>query len=287
MLVSRLNLMFKERFFYPIAAMYVDLILVVLFLSGANVAFKSKLTIRGEWGEPATILGHLIPNLIDSQVLYGWSQIIFYISGLLWISRRLPIISPIICSLAYLLITSMLFESSPNAEKHSVHMLPNLFLILAAYDLFFFSELKASRKNWQLYQQESHLPGWILELFVFTIGICHSWAGISKLLESGLSWVNGTSLQIWVKLWGGENLLNNAVLNSFTFAWFSQAAVLIIETLAIFVFIDKKRRLYWGGLIVVFHLVNEYMWGWMFLHWCPIIFLSSSYALYQKRILKT
>ena len=86
-------------------------------------------------------------------------------------------------------------------------------------------------------------PGWVHSLSLFCIGIYHSNAALSKLVQSGIDWPNGLSLQLWVHLMGREHsLANTLIFSSRSTAALLQWAVLVVEASALVaVFVPRLR----------------------------------------------
>lgn len=248
--------------------------LVIAFLSSLYFVATQDLPYKGEVGIPATILGFFFRDQLSDPNFFNGSRYLWYIFGSLWCLNVLPRVSATIAGLSYLWFSSMLFENSPGAEIHSVHMYPMMILLYMAFYLFYGKETQKCFHPKKGIDLNVTGPRWGLELIVYTIGISHSWAGISKIMDSGLNWANGVSLQLWVYLWGLDNFMNDLVINYTTFAKFSQWSVLIVESSAVIAFFLRgKSRFLAGVLLVSFHLVNQYMWGWNFLYWCPSILI--------------
>lgn len=259
----------KSYFFRGTSLFYFHICLVVTYLCTMSIVFFERLPSRGEIGIPATLIGHISRTALSDPLLFEFSRGAFALFGLLWCLQLLTPLTSWLTSLSYLVFASMIFENSPGAERHSIHMVPMVFLTFSLYYSFYWREIKESLKG-KLNKQVLG-PSWGFDLLVVAIGMSHSWAGISKIVESGLQWPNGHSLQIWVYLWGLDNFLNKLVLGYNGFALFGQWAVLIVETSAIGALFFKKNRFWWACVLVSFHLVNQWMWGWNFLYWCPII----------------
>lgn len=263
--------LFKGYFFRETRLFYFHLCLVVSFLSTLSIIFFEKLPSKGEVGIPATFLGHFIREALSNPLYFELSRGLFVLFGLLWCIQIFTPITSWLTSLSYLFFSSMIFENSPGAERHSIHMVPMVFLTFSLYYQFYYRELRESVSSTFKINKNIVGPSWGFDMLVLAIGMSHSWAGISKVVESGLGWANGTSLQLWVHLWGLDNFLNKMVLSSKEFAIFSQWAVLIVEASAGVALCFKRYRFLWACLLVFFHLINQWMWGWNFLYWCPII----------------
>ncbi|GEM_PF-5385466 len=275
-----MNNTLKHYFFKNTNLFYLHLCLIVCYLSTCSIIFYEKLPTVGEIGVPATLIGHFFREALSNPIIFDYSRIVFLVAGGLWSLNLLTPFTGWLTSLSYLLFTSMIFENSPGAERHSIHLVPMLFLIFSIYYQFYSQELKNSISIPNGIKLDISGPRWCIDLLVFVIGINHSWAGFSKFLESGLGWSNGISLQLWVHMWGQDNYLNDLIINSTRFAIFSQWSVIIVESSAVCAFFFRKNRVWWGLLLIFFHLVNQWMWGWNFLYWCPIILLcySSDFA---------
>lgn len=279
--------MFKRFFFRETRLIFFHFCFIVTYLSTLSIIFSERLPQAGEIGIPATMIGYFAREALSEPLNFEVSRLLFVIFGALWSFHIWVPLTSWLTALSYLFFSSMIFENSLGAERHSIHMVPMLFLTFALYYQFYWQELKQAA-NWKLrFSLQPKGPSWGFDLLVLAIGMSHSWAGISKVLESGFAWANGDSLRLWVYLWGLDNFLNQTILANQQFALFCQWAVLIVESTAVMALLFTRKRFFWACVLVFFHLVNQWMWGWNFLYWCPIIlscYASDLFDLLAKKV---
>jgi hypothetical protein len=91
------------------------------------------------------------------------------------------------------------------------------------------------------------VPRWLTLASIAYIGLFHTAAGLSKLVESGPGWASGTSLQIWTYLWGYPwSPTTRLIVGSRTFTRILQAMTLVFETAGILALVPRLRV--WIGL---------------------------------------
>ena len=245
---------------------------VVLALT-AYACTKLSLTTGGEFGSTSSVLGVLSVDMARSAELFMWGKWLFYVSAGLWAGHLLTPLSSWVATISFTVVASIWFEHVVAAEDHTQHIYVWLLFVYALWTHFYSGALRQARRERRLLASRLY-PRWVLVLSVFSVAWLHTLAGSSKLIESGPAWVNGTSLQIWVNLWGFHDFwMARLILDSRTFAALAQLGSILIETSAVVAVFDRRLRVAVGVLLISFHIVNESLFGFQFTHFIPLIVL--------------
>ena len=116
-----------------------------------------------------------------------------------------------------------------------------MLFIHAAWYQFRRHEIRAAVADGSFWHRALY-PAWVFQLSVFSIALFHTYAGLSKLFISGVSWASGLSLQLWIHLWGVDSALTGLLLSERTLAQALQVGTLVIETGAVLALISRRWR---------------------------------------------
>ena len=201
-------------------------------------------------GDSKTILFILSTSLIlllISLLVPNWQRSISVTSGSLW-----------------LLGASIHLENQTGFD-HTIILPTQLFLTFLIYLSFF-------RPSFYGFEKLTY-PNWLIEVPVFLIFLHYFGSGVTKLIESGLSWADGTSLMTWVYIWGpNESIFSNLILNNYHLSKFFQIFMLTIECASIvLLFTFRFFRIVMAILLISFHVINEFIFNYGF--WPNILIL--------------
>lgn len=217
---------------------------------------------RQPTGEIISFLSLLPRAWIELDTVDSAFRALFKVGSILWLLQIAMPWSAWVSTAGFTALMALIWEHS-TFVGHSTQ-LPNMIMVIFALAATF--EGRASREALQRgnYWISELIPRLYWFLALAQIGLFYSWTGAGKLLESGLGWANGVSLQLWVHVWGQENLLSSAILESRTLAITFQVMVLVIETSAIFFMPFRRLRIVYGLALVGFHIAQEIVFGYPF-----------------------
>lgn len=133
-----------------------------------------------------------------------------------------------------------------------------------------------------LYAWKEKMPLWIYHLQLFFLSLHYFGAGATKLYESGLSWVDGTTLQMSLFAWSDpQSFFSHLLIKNHMLAKGAQATILGLELIApliLFKLTHFNRAL--GMILVIFHFVNEALFQYGF--WPSLIFVTLSLIIFDK-----
>jgi hypothetical protein len=127
----------------------------------------------------------------------------------------------------------------------------NMLLVVHAMWFHFYRHEIRSGIHQGTFWTDRNYPRWVFWLCVFYLGWFHSLAGFTKIATSGLGWGDGTSMQLWVNLFGfTESPLAQVMLFDSRLTAVLQSGALAIECLSILaIFHWSLRYLVGFGLI--------------------------------------
>lgn len=200
----------------------------------------------------ASIFSWLPSGLIRSEVFFVFARVTLIVSALLWAFRKwLPYTSWLTVGAA-LLYWSLRMENLTNGA-HIFNVTNMLLFIHAAWFHFYHREIDASLSGARA--DDRCYPRWVFWLCIFYLGWFHSLAGFSKIAASGFDWGNGTSLQLWVDLFGWNGSpFGQLILYDTRLTALMQTGALIIECASILVIINRWFRYAIGFGLFGFYL---------------------------------
>ena len=213
---------------------------------------------------PATILSFLPVEILTSPLVFHCFRWLFVLAGILWILQLLLPLSSWVCVFAYTITIAMVFENSSHIE-HTKNLANIVLFVHAMWYHFHASDIRTALARNSFWISAIY-PGWIYCLSLFCIAVYHSNAALSKLLESGLSWPNGLSLQLWIALMGREHsLANTLILSNRSTAALMQWAVLFVEASAILAVFFPRLRIAIGVALLGLYIAIADAFGFSFL----------------------
>lgn len=181
---------------------------------------------------PATIFSWLPAELIRSESFFNIARIVLFVSAGFWAARKLVPWSCWLTVVAFTLVWSLRMENLTNGA-HIFNVTNWLLLVHAMWFHFYRDEIRAGISTGQFWNTPCY-PRWVFMLSVFYLGWFHSLAGFTKLATTGIGWGNGTSLQLWVHLFGWEpSPFGQLILLDSRLTAVMQTGALLIECLSI------------------------------------------------------
>jgi len=181
---------------------------------------------------PATIFSWLPTSVIQNPVLFTGVRIGLIASAILWALR---VWIPWTCwatVACFTLMWSLRMENLTNGA-HIFNVTNMLLVIHAMWFHFYRTEIQGSIQRGTFWEEENY-PRWVFWLSIFYLGWFHSLAGFTKLACCGPLWGNGTSLQLWVNLFGlTESPFAQLILFDSRLTAVLQTGALVIECLSI------------------------------------------------------
>jgi hypothetical protein len=212
---------------------------------------------------PASVLS-LVPEpwLLDERVSLGCG-LVFFVSGALWLGRLLLPWSSILAALSFTGVIALYLENA-HQETHVAHATNMLLILYALWYWVDAQEIRSACKAGQFWAMPLY-PRWVYSLSVFYLGMFYGLSGTMKLLESGLDWPNGVSMQLWVSLWGNpESWLTSLILAKREIARGLQVATLVIETSGFLAIVLPPLRPVIGLALIGLHVGIVAVFGWAF-----------------------
>lgn len=153
-----------------------------------------------------------------------------------------------------------------SSGAHIVNVPAMLLIVHAMWYSFNRREIAEARAAGRFWSTPLY-PRWAFYLSLFYIGLYHSLGGASKLRYSGFEWANGTSLQLWVHLWGlPYSVSRAAILSHRALAMLFQGTALLFETTALLAIPFPRLRILIGLGLVGFYLsvIEAFNYGFHF-----------------------
>ena len=213
-------------------------------------------------GQIISILSFFPRVWIELESVDSAVRAFFIVGSILWLLQLALPWSAWASTAGFTALMALIWEQS-TFVGHSTQ-LPNMIMVIFALAATFERRASCEALRRADYWVSELIPCWYRFLALFQIGLFYSWTGVGKLLESGLGWANGVSLQLWVHVWGRDGLISSAILESRTLAVTFQAAVLVIETSAILFMPFRRLRIVYGLALLGFHIGQELVFGYPF-----------------------
>lgn len=227
--------------------------LIVWFLLAVVLTTSWKLRYLsiapGPRSGPVTVFSFLPDAWLTSQEVFRVIWLSCIVFAVAWAFQILIPISSWCALLSFTALISWQWEN----RTHISHIHHLATLVLAAHALWYHvysREIRSALSEGEFWHRRLY-PRWAFLLSVFIIGLYHSYAGLSKLWYSGWGWVNGTSLQLWVHLWGHpDSPFTKILLSRHELAWLLQLGTLATELASVLAVFSERLRIFLGvGLL--------------------------------------
>ncbi len=156
---------------------------------------------------------------------------------------------------------------------HDVHVVNTLLIFYGGWCLFRREERSRTARMY-LVGRAAPYPLWLYRLSLFYLTVGYTYSGWTKLLQSGLPWANGVSLQLWCAGSSLRDSLPGALcLYDVRLSLIGQVIILFVESTCILAFLFSRARIFYGVTLLSFHLGVEVVLGLPFRGNCAAIFL--------------
>ncbi len=210
-----------------------------------------------------TIFGFLPDAIITSAGLLRLMQVVTLLALTAWVFHFALPVSPWITCIAFTFIAAQEIETM-HYTPHMYHILVVGLFGASVWYATSYRELAKVRTAASLIEQPI-MPRWVTFFVLAYLTITYTYSGLTKLGVSGISWTNGTSLQLWAYLWAdADSMLRNYILEHKNFAQLLQGSVLLFETTAILALCISRLRPLYGVVLVSFHLGTELLFSFQF-----------------------
>lgn len=240
----------------------------------------------------ATFLSLLPEEWLSSPLLWISVRGALLLGAVLWALHLCVPWSCWLTAAAFITLWSLHLETV-SSGAHIVNISAMLLVVHALWFHSYRDQIAAARREKRYFRTPLY-PRWAFWLSLFYIGLYHSWGGVSKLSYSGLDWANGTSLQLWVHLWGLPYSVSRSIILSHRLvAQFFQGAALICETMSLPAIFFPRLRLLVGLGMVGFYIsvIETFNYGFHYnLLFTALFFLPGErcaelvYAWWSKRL---
>lgn len=210
-------------------------------------------------GEVATVLSFLPYAILENEQLLQLCGWVFNVAALLWLSQVFLPWSSWLSAASFTAVLALHWENTTKLS-HNMHAVNMFMIILALWYGLYTKEIRAALADGRFWTTPL-CPGWMPALCVFYLGVVYGAAGLAKVSLSGLEWVNGVSLQLWVFLFGRERPLAEFVLSRRDFAVALQAVTLAAEIAALAAIFWRHLRIVIGLVLIGFHLGSTLLIG--------------------------
>jgi hypothetical protein len=202
---------------------------------------------------PVTVLSWMPEAWLSAPLSFHIMRTLLWCGALLWL---LGWATPWSCWLATLSFTglwSLHMENTTNGA-HIFNVSNQLLIVQSLWMTINNREIKLAIKNGKFWSTELY-PNWVFWLGIGFIGLFHSYAGLAKIMHSGIEWPNGTSLQLWA-YWDGRpgSWTRELMIQNRSFAIIMQWATLIFETAGILALFNRNIRLVVGMALLSFYI---------------------------------
>jgi hypothetical protein len=207
----------------------------------------------GERQGPATLLAWLPASLLASDALFHAFRVMLVAGATLWLlGRGLPW-SCWLATLGFTGLWSMHMENTTNGA-HIFNAANQLLVVQSLWYTFFAGEIREANREGRFWSTPLY-PNWAFLLGLLYLGLFHTFAGLAKLLHSGLDWPNGVSLQLWA-YWDGRpgSWTRELMIHHRPLVVALQWLTLVFETAAIVGVFSRRLRPWIGLMLVSFYI---------------------------------
>ncbi len=202
---------------------------------------------------PATVFSWLPASLIQNQAIFTCVRAGLMISAALWALRIWIPFSCWTTVACFTLMWSLRMENLTNGA-HIFNVTNMLLVIHAMWFHFYRHEIRSGIQEGTFWTDKNY-PRWVFWLCVFYLGWFHSLAGFTKLACCGPAWGNGTSMQLWVNLFGWKaSPLAQVMLFDSRLTAVLQTGALVIECLSIVAIFHWALRYLVGFGLIGFYI---------------------------------
>ncbi|MCC5952793.1 MAG: HTTM domain-containing protein [Acidimicrobiia bacterium] len=110
------------------------------------------------------------------------------------------------------------------------------------------------------------VPGWVLWLLRFQVGVPYFYGGIAKLNSD---WLAGEPLRMWLERRSGLSVMHN-LLTIPEVVWVMAYGSLLLDLLIVPLLLWRRTRLVAFVVVTLFHLTNVWLWGLFIFPWLMI-----------------
>jgi hypothetical protein len=234
-----------------------------LLLLGVAYVWPLQRTGTGAREHALSIIGFLPDSVLFDERVFVVFKMLFVVFAALWFLDLLVPRSAWIATVSLTVVLSLFMES----RSYTPHQYHALAMLLWVFCFWYHACAEPGSANRATLAPLTPLrmPRWVYALALYYLCVTYSLSGMTKLLSNGFAWANGTSLQLWILLWGDVSAYPaQVVLRDRHFAEAAQAATLFFESAAVLVlFYPQWRRVIGAGLLG-FHLTGETIFHYRF-----------------------
>ena len=247
-----------------------------LLLLGIVYVWPLQRTDVGPRDHALSIIGFLPDSVLFDERLFVFFKMLFVAFAVFWFLNLLVPRSGWIATISLTVVLS-LFVESRHYTPHQYHVLAMLLWVFCFWYHACAAPDSANRAA-VAPRPPPRMPRWVYALSLYYLCVTYTLSGLTKLLSNGLAWANGTSLQLWILLWGDVSAYPAQVLlGDRHLAEVAQAATVFFESVAVLgLFYPQWRRVIGAGLLG-FHLASETVFHYRFY---PNIFAIAAILLF-------
>jgi hypothetical protein len=212
---------------------------------------------------PASVLSFLPDALLLHDGLFRLCGLLFFLGAVPWAARVGVPWSGWLTALAFTAVVALYLERGTQAT-HVAHLTNQLLLLYALWYHLCAADIRRASARGRFWAEPLY-PRWVGAAGVFLTGTFYGFSGLNKWLESGPSWPNGLSLQLWARLWGDpDSLWVRLLLSDRRLAAALQWVTLLAETGGFVAVVSRRLRPLIGLALIGFHAGAICVFGWGF-----------------------
>jgi hypothetical protein len=211
----------------------------------------------------ATVMSFLPASIRHCERAIAICVYAFYVFAALWALQVGIPWTPWCAVLAFTGAMSIHFENM-NWLTHATHVENMLLILYAMWYTAYCREIREALRAGMFWTTPLY-PRWVFAASVAYVCIFYTNAGMNKLVFSGFSWVNGTSLQLWAYSFGDEHSpVRNLLIAHRSVAVTLQVFTLIAESCAFLAIPFPRLRPLFGLALLAFHVGSMRLFGYRF-----------------------
>jgi hypothetical protein len=210
-----------------------------------------------------SVLSWLPDDLVRSAWLFHGARALYWVSAAVWLAGRALRVSSALAVGSLVVVTSLQQESRVDCA-HSAHLTVQAVMAFCLWTQLD-AGLLAAAKRAGTFWSASLVPRWLGGVLALAVGWFYTLTGCAKLIDSGLAWADGLTLQLYVlALAPTDGTVAQVLISSRTLARTLQCIALAVEVLALPLALLRSTRALLGVGLIAFHVGQVWIFGYPF-----------------------
>jgi hypothetical protein len=213
-------------------------------------------------GDLVSVLSFLPDSVLRSHALFHGLRVSFCVLALAWAFGWLLPWSSWGATATFTALMAQAQESS-GGPSHSMNLITQVLWVFALWFQLEHAAMAQARRRGD-YWHAALQPRWVVLLPIGMIGWLYTLSGMTKLVDSGLGWADGLSMQLWVLAFGRRGPLFDLMIEQRALVAALQWLTLVFETSAVLCVAIRPLRWLAGAMLTGFHFGQQLVFDFPF-----------------------